>query len=202
MAILFGTWNNNRFFLSVTYQPCRSLRRRTQPTKRKVEVADDAPRKRRRPSLDANDAAHGHVTKQGTSGNGPSPYARKETSDSSSSSSGSGSNTTSDDSSSDSGSNSDSDSDSIRTSSSSDDEPTPLRPPPASCEHVKKSPRPTYVVFIFPCWKTGHQLGSLPQAHTSPAWIWEAGDACTQRTPSEKASPPAHGQGRTSSSRG
>ncbi|KAI9466557.1 hypothetical protein BJY52DRAFT_1232793 [Lactarius psammicola] len=104
-----------------------SLCHRMHPTKRKVEVADDTPRKRHRPSLGANDAAHG--------------YARKETSDSSSSSSSSSSSdTTSDDSSSDSDSNSDSGS--TGTSSSSDDEPTSLGPPPASYKHVRKSPRP------------------------------------------------------------
>ncbi|KAI9448477.1 hypothetical protein H4582DRAFT_2124482 [Lactarius indigo] len=109
------------------------LRRRSHPTKRKVEVADDAPRKRHRSLHNVNGAAHGHATKRSPSGNGPSPHARKETSDSSSSSSGSSSNTSSSDSSSDSESDSDSDSDSTSTSSSSGDEPIP----------VKKSPRPT-----------------------------------------------------------
>src|ERR1700677_2161073 len=51
----------------ITHQR-RSLRRRTHPTKRKVEAADDAPRKRHRQSLHANDTAHGHATKQGSSG--------------------------------------------------------------------------------------------------------------------------------------
>lgn len=120
------------------------LRRHTHPTKRKVEVADDAPRKRHRPLPDANDAAHDHATQQSPSGNGLSPYARKETSDSSSpSSSSSSSDTTSDDPRSDSESNSDSDSDSTSASSSSDDERPPLRPLVASHKHVKKSPRPT-----------------------------------------------------------
>ncbi|KAH9037634.1 hypothetical protein EDB85DRAFT_1935630 [Lactarius pseudohatsudake] len=117
------------------------LRRRTHSTKRKVEVADDVPRKRHRSSLNVNGTAQGHATKQGPSGNGPSPYARKETSDSSSSSSpGSSSNTSSDDSSSDSESDSDTDSDSTSTSSSSN---APLRPPPTSYNQVKKSLRPT-----------------------------------------------------------
>ncbi|KAH9007269.1 hypothetical protein EDB86DRAFT_2870947 [Lactarius hatsudake] len=117
------------------------LRRRTHPTKRKVEVADDVPRKRHRSSLNVNGTPQGHATKQGPSGNGPSPYARKETSDSSSP--GSSSDTSSDDSSCDSESDSDTDSDSTSTSSSSNDQPTPLRPPPASYNQVKKSLRPT-----------------------------------------------------------
>ncbi|KAH9056398.1 hypothetical protein EDB87DRAFT_1794387 [Lactarius vividus] len=117
------------------------LRRRTHPTKRKVEVADDAPRKRHRSSLDAQS----HLTKQGPSGNGPSPYSGEGTSDSSSSSSGSSSNTSSDDSSSNLESDSDTDSDSTSTSSSSNDQPTPLCPPPASYSQVK---RPTYFSLL------------------------------------------------------
>ena len=199
MAILFGTQNND-MFSSVTYQPGQSLRRRTHPTKRKLEVSNDAPRKRPRPSLKPNDAAHSCATNQSPSTNGLSPYT--ETSDSSTScSSSSSSNSTSDDSSSDSRSNSDSDSDSTSTSSS-DDEAPPLRPPPTSSNNAKKSTQPTYVTFIFHCWKTVHQLGSLPQARTCPTWTWEGTDACAQRTPSEKASPRARVQGYSSSSRG
>lgn len=48
----------------ITHQR-RSLRRRTHPTKRKAEAAKDAPRKRHRRSVDANDTAYGHATKQG-----------------------------------------------------------------------------------------------------------------------------------------
>ena len=157
-AILFGTWNNTRIFLSVTYKPGRSLRRRTHPTKRKGEAADDSPRKRRRQSLAANGTAHGHASTHGPSRNGPSHFSRKRVRDSSSSSSssssGSSSNSTSDDSSSDSestsdsGSNSDSCSDSCSTSSSSGDDPPPF-PPPAQNRLVKKQTRPAYVVLFF-----------------------------------------------------
>ena len=108
-------------------------------------MADNAPRKRHRPLLNANDVAHSHAIKQSPSRNVPSPYTETSGSSSSSSSS-SSSKTTSEDS-------SDSDSDSTSTSSYSDDERAPLRPLPASSDNVKKSTRPTYVAFLFRCWK-------------------------------------------------
>jgi hypothetical protein len=187
-------WYVEQHTCLVTYRPDRSLRRRTHPTKRKAAAAVDAPRKRHRQSLDVK----GHATKYGPGGNTLPPYVRKETNDSSSScSSSSSSSTTSDDSSSNSESTSDSGSDSSSTSSSSDDDSPALRPLP-----VKKESKPTYVAFIFRCWKTGLQLASYPQARTCPSWIWEAGDACTQRAPSEKAYPRARNQSHSSSPRG
>jgi len=189
-------WYVERYISYCLDDICKSLGRRTHPSKRSAEMTEleDRQRKRHRPLPSTNSASGSRAAVESDGRNGFIHQATgrlgrsKSTESSSSSSSDSSSNTSSDDSCSDdstsdsestTGSSSDSDTNST-SSSSSNGLPCRLpRPPPAPAPPRKPS-QSTYVTF--PYRKFIRELGSSSQACPtgSTAWIWEAADPYPQ----------------------
>lgn len=182
MGTLFGTRNTCICYHLI--DGCNSLRRRTHLPKRRAEIIEDIPRKRRRPLPVANSAAGGLAPAEGVNLNGfifQAPGRGRSTeSSSSSSSSDTSSDTSSDDTSSNSesasestsGSSSDSDSDS--TSSSSDSLVRRVPRPPPTLEHQRKRSQPRYVTST-PS-RVYLSAAFVPQACPSATRIWESAD--------------------------
>lgn len=182
MGTLFGTRNTCICYHLI--DGCNSLRRRTHLPKRRAEITEDTPRKRRRPLLVANSVAGGLAPAEGVNLNGfifQAPGRGQSTESSSSSSSDTSSDTSSDDTSSNSesasestsGSSSDSDSDST-SSSSSDSLVRRVPRPPPTLEHQRKPSQPRYVTSTLSRFYLSAAFA--PQACPSATRIWESAD--------------------------